>query len=172
MEIGKSDLSVVDAIAKRFGNAPVPEGFIKYPKEYCASPDHNGNCVYMLSMNNSPLEGLLLKHTWLPLLGGQDWFGYAEVIFADGTVSQYSYWVWYKASYGQRRGVGSGLNKMQPKCVPFQARISDSYSIERSGKIGQDGILLQSSPTPNATTNERQRAAHVDFACLGKKGGW
>ena len=171
LEIGKSDLSVADAIAKRFGNAPVPEGFITYPKEYCASPDRNGNCVYILSMNNSPLESLLLKYHWLPRLGAQDWTGYAEVILADETVSQYSYYVWYRASNGKRRAVGSRVSKMLPKYLPFQASMSDSYSIERIGTGGTEGILLQSSLTPNATTNEWQRASHISFACLGEKRG-
>ncbi len=172
LEIDRSDLSVADAIAKEFGSAPLPEGWTEYPKEYCNSPKRDKNCWQMLVMNNSPLETLFLKYRWLPRLGLRDWFGYADVIFRDGTVSQYRYWVWYKASNGQWRAAGAGLGKMLPKYEEFQARISDSYSIERRGMThGGKGIVLETSLTRNATENERQRASHIDFSCLAEKEG-
>jgi hypothetical protein len=63
LEIGKSDHTVADAIAAKFGIAPPPYWLRnRYNRENCAAPDHLERCTYILLMNNSPVELLLQKH--------------------------------------------------------------------------------------------------------------
>jgi hypothetical protein len=170
LAIGKSDYQVAEAIAAKFGNAPPPEGR-DYYKENCAARDHLERCTYSISMNNSPLETALLRHPSLPRLGVRDWFGNAQISIASGTVADYSFWVWYKASNGRWRGFGARESPTLPKFEPVVARISDSYSIRRDDLRGENGFGLQSSLTPAATAAERQAAWHFDFACLARKQG-
>jgi hypothetical protein len=168
LEIGKSDHAVADVIATKFGNAPPPDGR-DYYKENCAAPNHIESCTYFISMNDSPVETVLLKHQSLPRLGVREWFGHAQITFASGTVAQYSFWVWYKASNGRWRGFGTSERQSLPRFEPAQAQISDSYSVRRinmNHESRENGVGLESVLTPAATTIERQRASHIDFACL------
>ena len=174
LEIGKSDLSVADAIVRKFGNAPLPWGWTRYPKNYCASPERDENCVYLLSMNNSPLENLLEKHPLLRRLGFHEWDGRAVILFNGGTVSHHDFIVWYRTSRGDLRGFGASEGQSLPKYEPDQARISDSYSVMRfhTGHTSPEyGLGLQATLTASASATERQRASHIDFACLAQKEG-
>jgi hypothetical protein len=69
-----------------------------------------------------------------------------------------------------RGGVGTRGSDDLPKYQQVQARISNSYSIERIG-TSETGFGLQSSLTPAATETERWRARHFAFACLAQGRG-
>lgn len=175
LEIGKSGYAVTDEIAAKFGNASPPKEFRgRYNKENCAAPDHYDRCTYIISIDDSPLQAALLKYQILPRLGIREWFGNALISSSSGRVSQYSFWVWYKASNGNWRGFGAGQSEALPRYEPVQAQISDSYSVRRidmRGESGETGFGLQAALTPAATADERQRALHIDFGCLGRSGG-
>jgi hypothetical protein len=171
LEIGKSDYAVAAALATKFGNAPPPEGWTHYNKENCAAPDRYEDCTYLISMNDSPMEMVWLKHQFLPRLDVREWWGYAQISCASGKVTQYSFWVWYKQSNGHWRGVGAGDSPALPRYEPVQAHISDSYSVRRIDMGGESGFGLTSALTPVATSEERQRASHIDFSCLAQGRG-
>ena len=170
LAIGKSDYHAAEAIAREFGNAPPPEGR-DYYKENCAAREHIENCTFLVSLNDSPMETVYLRHPSLPHLGAEDWWGYAEISMANGTVLQYSFWVWYKASDGNWRGFARRESQALPQYELVDAHISDSYSIQRIDFKRKNGFGLQSSLTPRATQAERQRASRFDFACLAQKQG-
>jgi hypothetical protein len=175
LEIGESDYAITDAIASKFGNAPPPKDFRgRYNKENCAAPDRDDRCTYIISMNDSFLQAVLLKYQFLPRIGIREWFGDALISFSGGTVSQYSFLVWYKASNGNWRGFGAGESQWLPRYEPVQAHISDSYSVRRTEmnvESGERGFGLISALTPTAIQDERQRALHIDFSCLARGGG-
>jgi hypothetical protein len=168
LAIGKSDYKVAEAIATKFGNAPPPYWTSAYPKENCAARDHLEPCAFIIAMNDSPIERLWLKHPSLPHLGVRDWRGSAVIVVTNGAVNHYSFSVWYESSNGQWRGFGMRESEDLPKYERVQARISDSYSIERSG-TSETGFGLQSSLTPAATETERWRASHFVLACLDQR---
>jgi hypothetical protein len=170
LAIGKSDYRIAEAMATKFGNAPPPEGR-EYYRENCAARDHLERCTYFISLNNSPVAMALVRHPFLPHLGFRDWSGYAQISVASGTVTYYSFWVWYKASNGRWRGFGAREGPTLPKFAPVVAHISDSYSIRLEELKSENGFGLESSLTPVATAAERQAAWHFDFACLGQKKG-
>jgi hypothetical protein len=170
LAIGKSDYTVAEAIATKFGNAPPPYWTSDYPKENCAARDHLESCAFIIAMNDSPIESLWLKHPFLPHLGIRDWRGSAVISVTNGTVNHYRFSVWYKSSNGQWRGFGTGESEDLPKYERVQARISDSYSVERNG-TSETGFGLQSTLTPAATEPERWRASHFAFACLAQRQG-
>ena len=170
LAIGKSDYKVAEAIASKFGNAPPPYWTSAYPKENCAARDHLKSCAFIIAMNDSPIERLRLKYPFLLHLGIRDWWGSAVIAVTNGAVNQYSFSVWYESSNGQWRGFGTRESEDLPKYQQVQARISDSYSIERSGK-SETGFGLQSSLTPAATETEQWRASHFVFACLAQRQG-
>lgn len=174
LEIGKSDRTVADSIAAKFGNAPPPKWLGgRYNKENCAAPDRLERCSYIILMNNSPLETLVLKHRSLPRLEVPEWWGNAQISMSSGTVESYSFWVWYKASNGHWRGFGSRVSQALPKFEPVLAHISDSYSVQRIVMRGRgpSGFGLESTITPEANADERQRALHIDFSCLAQGRG-
>ena len=172
LEIGKSDRAAADAIATKFGSAPPPDGFGgRYNKENCAALDRMDDCTYLISLNNSFLETMFLKHQFLPRLGVREWFGYAQIGLSGGTIARYPYWGWYKASNGYWRGVGAGMRTALPKYEPVQAHISDSYSVRRINMWRKDGFGLVSALTPTATDNERQRALGIKLGCPAEGGG-
>lgn len=140
-------------------------------KKNCAAPDRIEGCTYLITMNDGFVENVLLKHQSLPRFGIREWFGYADIGVADGVVARYSFWVWYKASNGHWRGIGSGTSPALPKYEPVQANISDSYSVRRIDFKSEVGSGLASALTPTATANERQRALHIDFGCLSQGAG-
>jgi hypothetical protein len=169
--IGKSDYQVAEAIAKKYGNAPPPYWTRVYPKEDCAAGHFEG-CGYTIEMNDSPLYRWVLKDPSLRYLGVREWWGNALIQVSNGIVKQYAFWVWYRASNGQWRGFGEQESNALPKYEPFQDRISDSYSVLLEPlDITQyeSGFGLRSSLTPAASAAERQRALHLDLACLDKK---
>jgi hypothetical protein len=170
LTIGRSDYKVAEAIATKFGNAPPPYWGSAYPKENCAARDHLESCAFIIAMNDSPIERLWLKHPSLPHLGVRDWRGSVVIIVGNGVVNHYSFSVWYESSNGQQRGFGTRESEDLPKYERVQARISDSYSVERNGASGT-GFGLQSSLTPAATEVERSRASHFAFACLAQRQG-
>lgn len=132
LEIGKTDHTVADAIAAKFGIAPPPYWLKgRYNKENCAAPDHLERCTYIILMNDSPVEALFLKHESLPRLGVPEWWGSIQIGITSGTVDRYSFWVWYKASNGHWRGFGADVSPALPRFEPAQARISESYSVRR-----------------------------------------
>jgi len=175
LQVGESNSKLAAAIAAEFGNAPPPANFGgRYPKENCAAAAPLESCAYILAMNDSPMQRLLLKHPSLPHFWVRDWWGYAEISIANGTVIHHSFWVWYRSSNDQWRGFAGSEGKALPKYERVQARISDSYSVERedtSMSPDERGFGLQSSLTPAATAAERQRASHFDFACLAQSQG-
>jgi hypothetical protein len=175
LEIGKSDHTVADAIAAKFGIAPPPYWLInRYAKEDCAAPDHLERCTYILLMNNSPVELLLLKLQFMPRLGIPEWWGNAQISIVSGTVDRYSFWVWYRASNGRWRGFGANVSPALPRFEPAQRWISDSYSVRRNEmKFGkyESAFGLETALTPTASTEERKRALHIDFSCLSQGRG-
>jgi|SRR5271157_4890365 len=170
LAIGKSDYHAAEAIAGEFGNAPPPDGR-DYYRENCAAREHIEECTFLISMNDSPVERVLLRHPPLQHLGFSDWWGYAQIHISNGKIIHHSFWVWYKASNGRWRGFAWRESQALPKYQPVEARISDSYSIQRNDLTNENGFGLQSSLTPRATAAERQRASRFDFACLAQKQG-
>jgi hypothetical protein len=170
LETGKSDHTVAEAIATKFGIAPPPYWLRKrYNRENCAAPDHLERCTYILLMNNSPVESLLQKHQSMLRLGIPEWWGNAQISIVSGTVDRYSFWVWYRASNGRWRGFGVDVSPALPRFEPAQAHISDSYSIQRNEmKLGkyESAFGLETALTPTASAEERKRALHTDFSCL------
>jgi hypothetical protein len=175
LEIGKSDHTVADAIAAKFGIAPPPYWLKNsYPRENCAAPDHRGHCTYILLMNNSPVELLLQKHQSMPRLGIPEWRGNAQISIVSGTVDRYSFWVLYRASNGRWRGFGTDVSPALPRFEPAQAGISDSYSVRRNmTKLGkyESAFGFETDLTPTASAEERKRAQHIDFSCLSQGRG-
>ena len=175
LEIGKSDHTVADAIAAKFGIAPPPYWLKnRYNRENCAAPDHLERCTYILLMNNSPLELLLQKHQSVPRLGIPEWWGNAQIGITSGTVDRYSFWVWYKASNGHWRGFGADMSPALPRFEPAEARITDSYSVRRIDarlEKGERAFGLVSALTPASSADERQRALRIDFSCLAQRRG-
>jgi hypothetical protein len=55
LEIGKSDHTVPDAIAAKFGIAPPPYWLRnRYNRENCAAPDHLERCTYITADEQQP----------------------------------------------------------------------------------------------------------------------
>lgn len=175
LEIGKSDHTVADAVAAKFGIAPPPYWLRnRYNRENCAAPDHLERCAYILLMNNSPVELLLQKHQSMPRLGIPEWSGNTQISIVSGTVDRYSFWVWYRASNGRWRGFGAEVSPALPRFEPAQAHISDSYSVRRiQMKLGkyESAFGLETALTPTASAEERKRALHIDFSCLSQGRG-
>lgn len=175
LDIGKSDHTVADAIAAKFGIAPPPYWLRnRYNRENCAAPDHLERCTYILLMNNSPAESLLQKHQSIPRLGIPEWWGNAQISIVSGTVEGYSFWVWYRASNGRWRGFGADVSPALPRFEPAQAPISDSYSVRRNEmKLGkhESAFGLETALTPTASAEERKHALHIDFSCLSQGRG-
>jgi hypothetical protein len=175
LEIGKSDHTVADSIAAKFGTAPPPYWLRnRYNRENCAAPDHLERCTYILLMNNSPVELLLQKHQSMPRLGISEWWGNAQISIVRGTVDRYSFWVWYRASNGRWRGFGADVSPALPRFEPSQARISDSYSVRRNEmKLGkyESALGLETALTLTASAEERKRALHIDLSCLSQGRG-
>lgn len=172
LEIDKSDYKAAEAIAAKFGSAPPPKGGV-YPKENCAAGYSEG-CWFTIAMNDSFVQRQWFRHPSLPRFGVHDWWGNAGIWISHGTVHQRFFYVWYVTSNGQWRGFGAREFERLPKYQPVQARISDSYSVERfvyDMPMNGKGFQLQSSLTPSATPTERQRASRLDFACLAQAQG-
>lgn len=175
LQIDKSDHTVADAIAAKFGVAPPPYWLRnRYNRENCAAPDHLESCTYILLMNDSPVELLLQKHQSIPRPGIPEWWGSAQIGIVSGTVDRYSFWVWYRASNGRWRGFGAAVSPALPRFEPAQRRISDSYSVQRNEmKLGkyESAFGLETALTPTAGAEERKRALHIDFSCLSQGRG-
>jgi len=84
--------------------------------------------------------------------------------------TDYDFVVWYRTSHGRLRGFGARESQSPPpRYEPDQARISDSYSVLRFHTVHTSpeyGLGLEAVLTPSASATERQRASHIDFACL------
>lgn len=133
-------------------------------------------CGYTITSNESGMHKLLSKTPFLRRLGFRDWGGTGFIYIENGTVQDYSFWITYQTSRGQWRGFRAEEGKALPENRAVQARLSDSYSVERSdirmGERASDlGFELESSLIPGATINERQLAWHFEFACLAGQHG-
>jgi hypothetical protein len=118
LEIDKSDHAVVNAIATTFGNRPPLKALGgHHEKENCAAPDRIEDCAYFILMNDSPVEALLGEHSFLLRLGLLEWTGRAIVVFKGGTVTDYDFIVWYRASDGRLRGFGSRVSRSLPSKI-------------------------------------------------------
>lgn len=94
----------------------------------------------------------------------------------NGIVEEYSFWITYRASNGQLRGFGAEEVSALPSDRAVQAKISDSYSVERNGiwngAAPRDlGFQLEASLTPAASAAERKHAWNLNFACLAHSCG-
>ncbi len=143
LEIGKADHTVADAIVAKLGIAPPPYWLRdRYNRENCAAPDHLERCTYILLMNNSPVELLLLKHQSMPRLGIPE-FG------AD---------------------VSTALPRFEPAEVHISDSYSVRRIEMKFGKY-ESAFGLATALTPTASTEERKRALHIDFSCLSQGRG-
>lgn len=169
LRVSASDYKIAQSIAAKYGAS-------KYENHYGTRDCTAGyfeRCAYMIVSNDSRLHRLLLKHPSMRHLGFRDWGGTALIYIEDGTVQEYSFWVTYRTADGQWRGFGAEEGKTLPEYRAVQARISDSYSVERNDVVmgGDLGFQLESSLIPSATEAERQRAWHFEFTCLSKQRG-
>jgi hypothetical protein len=173
LRVGVSDYSAAQSIAKKFGTVP-------YENDYGGARDCNSGyfdgCAYMIPLNLSPMHQLALKHPFLSGLTPIGWSGSAFIYIAKGKVQEYSFGIIYRGPNKQWRGFGAEEGNTLPEYRAVQARISDSYSIERNDvRLGERpadlGFALESSLTPRATAVERQRAWHLQFSCLSQQHG-
>jgi hypothetical protein len=172
LRVGTSDYTIARSIAKKFGSVP-------YRNHYGTRDCRDGyfeRCAYMITSNDTRVHRLLSRHWFLRRLGLGDWGGTALIYVENGAVQEYSFWVTYRTSGRQSRGFGVEEGKTLPEYRAVQARMSDSYSVERNDVVMGDrandlGFQLESSLTPAATAAERQRAWHFEFACLSRGRG-
>jgi hypothetical protein len=173
LKIGISDYRVAQSIATNFGSVP-------YQNHYGTRDCKDGyfeRCAYMIACDDTPLHRLLSRHPFLRRrLGFRDWGGTALIYVENGTVQEYSFFVTYRTSGRQWRGFGAEEGKTLPEYPAVQARMSDSYSVERNDVVMDDrpndlGFQLESSLTPAATTTEQRRAWHFEFSCLSRRHG-
>lgn len=155
LEIGKSDHTVADAIAAKFGIAPPPYWLKgRYNKENCAAPNHTERCTYTISMNDSPVVALFVKYQSLARLGVPSWWGIAQIGVTSGTVDRYSFLVWDKTSNGHWRVFGADMSPALPRFDRAQAQMSDSYSVRQKDLVQIISFALN-------YRNESSRKSHL-----------
>jgi hypothetical protein len=171
LTVGTSDYKAAKAIATKFGTVPYEND---WGMRDCADGYYE-RCTYMIPLNNGPMHKLLLKRPFLSHLGLGDWSGTAHIYIKNGTISEYSLGIIYRASNGQLRGFGAEEGISLPENRAVQARISDAYSVERNdimaGEPRDVGFELAASLTPTASAAERKRAWNLNFACLAQNQG-
>lgn len=178
LQVGKpGSKSEADAIVARYGSAPPPPGVGgTYSKEYCAATNHLDTCTYQLVLNNSPVLAVgdqaltrwQQKHSSMRIPRVADWWGYAMITVRKDVVVLNSFWLWFRTPQGEWQGVGEREGVTLPRFEPVDARISNSYSLQC---LQPGNNMLQTSITPSATSDERQRASRFDFTCLRQKSG-
>lgn len=172
LTVGSSDFKTAREIALKYGTAPYEN---HYGTRDCAS-GYFDRCAYMIGVNDGLSPKLGRKLRALLGIGPPEWGGTALIYIKDGIVTEYSFWISYKTTQGQWRGFGTDQTESLPENRAVQARVSNSYSIERNdmymGQAPADlGFALQSSVTPAASPVERQRAWNFKFGCLNRQGG-
>ena len=172
LTVGRSDYKAARVIATKFGAIP----FENYQDDSCTY-GYFESCHYMIpsNRNREMMQELLLRHPSLRHLGLHDWSGSARIYIEHGIVQQYAFMILYKTSDGHSRGLAAEEGETLPKDRDVQARMSNSYSVERNGVLGgrpnDPAFFLESSLTPAATPTERQRAWHFEFSCLSRLQG-
>ncbi len=170
LSAGVSDFKAARAIASEFGTVPYDN---HYGTRDCAD-GYFERCAYMIRMNNAPMRRLLLQHPILRHIGVKDWQATAFMYIKEGTVQEYRLTVIYKTSNGLWRGVSAEEQTSLPENRAVQARMSDSYSIQRNDVASggsEDGFELEASLTPTADATERKRAWNMNLACLKQRQG-
>lgn len=167
LTVGTSDYKAAQVIATKYGTAPHRNDWETMD---CAD-GYFEHCAYMIPLYNRSLYGLSSKYPLLSHLLHGEWGGTATIGIANGTVAEYSFWVTYRASSGQLRGFGAEETSTLPSDRAVQAKLSDTYSVERNdirnGDAPRDlGFQLEASLTPAANATERKRAWNLNFACL------
>jgi len=167
LAVGTSDYKAAQVIASKYGTAPSRNDWGTMD---CAD-GYFENCAYMIPLHNRGLYRLTSKYPMLNHLLHSEWGGTAIIGIAKGTVVEYSFWITYRASSGQLRGFGAAEGSSLPSDRAVQAKISDTYSVERNDIRNGDapgdlGFELEASLTPAANATERRRAWNFSFACL------
>jgi len=173
LRVGTSDYKAARVIATKFGTIPYESDWGRD-----CTDDSFESCHYMIPSNHNHqmMQKLSLRHPFLRHLGLHDWSGSARIYIQNGIVQEYSFAIFYQTSGGQWRGLGAEEGETLPEYRAVQARMSNSYSIERNDVAMDDrpndlGFYLESSLTPAATPIERQRAWHFEFSCLSQQQG-
>ena len=130
----------------------------------------------MIPSNHNQRHELVVRHPFLRHLGLHDWSGNAQIYIENGIVQHYFFLILYKTSDGHSRGLAAEEGETLPKDRAVQARMSNTYSVERNDAAMDDrpndvAFFLESSLTPAATPIERQRAWHFEFGCLSRQRG-
>jgi len=167
LAVGTSDYKAAQVIASKYGTVP-------YRNDWGTMDCADGyfeRCAYMIPLHNRGVYRLTSKYPLLNQLLHSEWGGTATIAIAKGTVAEYSFWITYRASNGQLRGFGAVGGSSLPSDRAVQAKISDTYSVERNdirnGDAPRDlGFELEASLTPAASATERRRAWNLNFACL------
>jgi hypothetical protein len=148
--------------------------------------DHSGcspaHCTFDVALKHYPLligvwgRALSLEMTFnvvrlFPPLGLQDWWGGATVRVDGGIVTQVTYGVFVRGSGGWVLGGDTDESKVVPQFL--QTRMGQRSYVVHWFNIttvgGGEGI--QSTLTPQANVEERNRAYDFDFDCLTRLGG-
>jgi len=172
LSLGVSDFNAARAIANKFGTVPYDN---HYGTRDCAD-GYFERCAYMIQLNNAPVRKLLLQHPILGHIGVKDWHANAFMYIQEGTVQEYRLTIIYKTSSGLWRGVSAEEQTSLPANRAVQARLSDSYSVQRNDIASNDspsgfGFELEASLTPTANATERKRAWNMGLACLNRRQG-
>jgi hypothetical protein len=167
LAVGASDYNAARVIATRYGTAQYQNDWATMD---CAD-GYSERCAYMIPLHNRTLYRLRMKYPLFKHISSTEWSGVAFIGIEKGTVEEYSFWITYRASNGQLRGFGAEEVSALPNDRSVQARISQSYSVERNdirnGDAPRDlGFQLEASLTPAASTVERKHAWNLNFACL------
>ncbi len=170
LSAGVSDFKAARAIANKFGTVPYDN---HYGTRDCADR-YFERCAYMIQLNDAPMRKLLIQHPILGHIGVKDWSATAFMYIQQGKVQEYRLTIIYKTSSGLLRGVSTEEQTSLPENRAVQARISDSYSIQRNDMAAgghDDGFELEASLTPTAHATERKRAWNMNLACLNQRQG-
>jgi hypothetical protein len=169
LTVGTSDYKAAQVIAAKYGTSP-------YRNDWGAMDCADGyfeHCAYMIPLHNRSGYRLTSRYPLLSDLLHSEWGGTATIGIANGTVAEYSFWITYRASSGELRGFGVVETSSLPGDRAVQAKLSDTYSVERNdirnGDAPRDlGFQLEASLTPAANTMERKRAWNLNFTCLAR----
>src|SRR5215470_5802755 len=127
LRVGTSDYKAARVIADKFETIPFVSG-------YDGKPDcvhgHFERCMYMIPSNHNQRHELVVRHPCLRHLGLHDWSGNAQIYIENGIVQHYFFLILYKTYDGHARGLAAEESETLPKDRAFQARMSNSYSVE------------------------------------------
>lgn len=173
LQVGKSTFDEARAVIVGHGGGVSP-----YDHSGC-SPAH---CTFEVALRHYPLfvdvwgRYLLTERTWqivhlFPLLGVQDGWGGAEVRVDNGIVTQVGYGIAARGSGDEVLGRTVDEFKVIPEYLQDRmgqrSYFVNGVNITTTG--GGEGI--ESTLTPQASAEERDRAYDIDFDCLTKMGG-